>query len=356
MPSQLNDKDKYFKSDYSYELPEDLIAKYPCNQRDSSKLLVLERQKKLIQHKRFFDLPEFLDDQCILVINDTKVFPARLPGEKLTGGKVEALLIDEVELGLWRCKVKNAARVKNGEQLIFCNGRIRANLVKKNQNGECLLQFQNSEQSKKQIDNFGYAPLPPYILKARNAKGDRKKDLSDYQTIFANKSGSIAAPTAGLHFTSQILETLKNKGVDILHLTLHVGAGTFEPIRTEDFRHHKMHFETYEISTEVAEKITAAKKTGKKVIAVGTTTVRTLESAWEKGKLRAGIGSTNLFIYPPYSFQIVEGIITNFHLPESSLLMLISAFAGRENVLAAYSEAVKEKYRFFSFGDCMLIQ
>ena len=346
----------YSISDYTYELPDRLIAQKPASPRDSSRMLVLNKESQEDLHQAFRELPDFLEENSILVVNNSRVIPARLPGQRETGGAIEALLVQEEALGIWKCKVKNAARIKPGERLAFCQGAIQARLVKKLPDGTCLLQFQDATNLYPALEQHGFAPLPPYIRKARQEEGLRTEDLTTYQTIFAQEYGAVAAPTAGLHFSPQVMDRIREKGIEVLEVTLHVGLGTFEPIRVDDVRQHQMHEERYEISKEVAERITQAKRTGQKVIAVGTTSARTLEAAWQEDHLVSGTGSTDIFIYPPYQFQVVDQLLTNFHLPESTLLMLVSALAGKERMMAAYQGAVEQDYRFYSYGDCMLIQ
>jgi S-adenosylmethionine:tRNA ribosyltransferase-isomerase len=351
------EKNNYLISDYNYQLPEQLIAQKPADPRDQSRMLVLTRKKGQIGHKKFTEFPTILDENSILVVNNSKVIPARLPGERATGGRIEALLVREQGKGVWLCKLKNMRAVKPGEDLLFCQQKIKARLVEKNPAGTCLIQFEETKNLYQLLERYGYAPIPPYIRKSRgDQKEMRVQDLTTYQTIFAQQYGAVAAPTAGLHFSQNVMQALEKRGVDICSITLHVGLGTFEPIRVEDIREHKMHKEYYEISPSVAEKLTVAKKAGRKIVALGTTTVRTLESAWQDNQLKAGISATEIFIHPPYQFKLVDQLLTNFHLPESSLLMLVSAFAGRVNTLRAYQEAIAEKYRFYSYGDCMFIQ
>ncbi len=344
------------KSAYHYDLPDNLIAKKPADPRDASRMLALNRDEKTFRHGKFSLLPTFLQQGSILVVNDSRVIPARLPGKRATGASIELLLVHEEQAGLWRCKVKNSARIKPGEILDLCEGALSATLVRKMENGDCQIRFPDPETLFQSLEQFGYAPLPPYIHRVRTVETDRTNDLINYQTIFASEYGAIAAPTAGLHFTPGIVEELGNRNIEIVTITLHVGLGTFEPLRVEDVRRHKMHEEEFFVSEETATKINQAKKRGRKIVAVGTTATRTLESAWKDGCLQAGPQKTDLFIYPPYRFHVVDQLLTNFHLPESTLLMLVSAFADREFVLDAYREAVQEEYRFYSYGDCMLIR
>ncbi len=353
MPSKANTP--ILRSDYSYDLPESLIAKSPANPRDHSRMMVLNKKEQFIRNQRFFDLPDLLQPDSVLVVNDSRVIPARLPGKRVSGGFFELLLVQPEGGNHWRCKVKNSGRLKIGESLSLCEGKLHANLLEKQEDGDCIIQFCNTTDLLLDLEKFGYAPIPPYIHKARQNQGDRKKDLKAYQTVYADEYGSIAAPTAGLHFTDETLEKIKKKNIEILTVTLHVGIGTFEPIRVDDVTHHKMHEETFHISNEVAKTIEDAKKTGRIVTAVGTTTVRTLEAAWHKDGFQTGWQKTSLFIYPPYQYSIPDQILTNFHLPQSTLLMLICAFGGKDFILDAYRKAVEEQFRFFSFGDCMFI-
>lgn len=344
------------KSSYIYDLPGDLISKKPAVPRDASRLMVLTRANNSIKHSSFTQFTSFMETGSVLVINDTRVIPARLPGKRATGGSIEVLLLSEQIPGIWRCKVKNSARLKPGERLDLCDGILQAEYLDKDESGECRLRFDKPETFMNSLQQFGFAPLPPYIQKTRKNSAGRAEDLADYQTIFAREYGAIAAPTAGLHFTSRIINEVQKKNIELLKITLHVGPGTFNPVRVEDIRQHKMFEEEYIISKETAAKINQAKKLGRKITAVGTTVTRTLESAWKDGALQAGKNKTDLFIYPPYQFKVVDRLLTNFHLPESTLLMLISAFAGEDYIREAYQEAIKERYGFYSFGDCMFIQ
>lgn len=343
------------KSDYHYHLPEELIAQHPAEPRDSSRLLLLNRSEGSLQDRSFRDFAELLEPGSLLVVNNSKVIPARLTGQRKTGGQFELLLVDQIDQLRWTAKVKNSARLKLGESLMLCEGNLKAELEEKRPGGECVICFEPSDDLIGSLEQHGYAPLPPYIHKVRKEVVERSRDLKDYQTVYAQSYGSVAAPTAGLHFTPDILEKIAQKEVDIAEITLHVGLGTFEPIRVDDVEHHHMHEERFSIDSSVAEKIHNAKKEGRKIVAVGTTTIRTLESAWQNGELKTGEQKTNLFIYPPYQYQVADQLLTNFHLPESTLLMLVSALAGKDLVMTAYQHAVREKYRFFSFGDCMFI-
>ncbi len=343
------------RSAYSYDLPEELIAAQPVKPRDASRMMVLDRQASDIRHRTFHDLPELLPTDSILVVNNSRVIPARLPGKRATGAAIEVLLLTENQPGLWLCKVKNSARIKPGETLELCQGELTAKLEEKHADGDCTLRFSETNNLIRILETVGYAPLPPYIHKVRQTEIQRSVDLENYQTVFARDYGAIAAPTAGLHFTEDVLESIRHRGIDILQVTLHVGAGTFESVRVEDIRQHTMHEESYFISEDVAEKLNRGKKEGRTITAVGTTATRTLESAWKNGRIVPGSGDTRIFIYLPYTFKAIDRLLTNFHLPESTLLMMVSALAGKDLIMRAYSEAVKERYRFFSYGDCMLI-
>jgi len=344
------------RSAYSYELPEELIADRPASPRDASRMMVLDRQTATFEHRVFSSLPDLLPADSILVVNNSKVIPARLPGQRVTGGAIEVLLVREKQPGRWLCKVKNSARIKPGEVLLLCEGALTAELEDKNSDGDCTLRFSEAENLMGILEKVGYAPLPPYIHKVREKEIQRSEDLENYQTVFARDYGAIAAPTAGLHFTASVLEKIRNRGIEILAVTLHVGAGTFESVRVEDIRQHTMHEEQYFIPEAVAEQLNRARREGRTITAVGTTATRTLESAWKNGQFAAGGGNTRIFIYPPYTFRGIDQLLTNFHLPESTLLMMVSALAGRELILKAYQEAIRNRYRFFSYGDCMLIR
>ncbi len=336
-------------SDFDYNLPQELIAQRPVRPRDSSRLLVLGKKTGKVEHRRFFNLPEYLDENDVLIFNNSKVFPARLAGRKETGGQVETLLTRDLGAGIWRVMLKKIGKKDLGKEIIF-DAELRA--TTKNFLGEGLWEIEFSLKGKKlkeKINQLGETPVPPYIK--------QKTDLATYQTIYAKRDGSAAAPTAGLHFTEELFAKLKNKGVALEFITLHVGPGTFLPVKTENIKEHKMHREWASLDKKTAEKLNQYKKEGKRIIAVGTTALRTLEAfAGKDGRLLAGTKEVDIFIYPGYKFKFIDILITNFHLPKSTLLMLCSALAGRENVLAAYREAVKENYRFFSFGDAMLIK
>jgi len=336
--------------DYSYHLPENLIANKPASKRDHCRLLFLNRNTGQIDHHQFFDLKEILGPNDVLVLNQSKVFPARLFGQKKTGGKFEILLIRQIKSDSWLAISK--PRLTVGQELIFSHSLEAQVLSSEKTTGQIEIKFnQKHQQFFQTLDKIGHTPLPPYINSTETEKDIRE----EYQTVYAKELGSAAAPTAGLHFTKKLLADLKDGGVQIEYVTLHVGLGTFQNLRPENIITKTLHQEFYEITPETADRLNLAKQQGKRVIAVGTTSVRTLESACKKNRLTSGQSSTQIFIYPPYKFKFVDALITNFHLPESSLLMLVSAFAGKTNISKSYQEAIKEKYRFFSFGDAMFI-
>lgn len=338
------------KQDFYFELPQELIAQHPLKNRDCSRLLVLNKQTGDIEHKTFRDILQYLKKGDCIVINDTKVLPARLIGEKKdTGAKVELLLLTRKDINTWETLVKPGKKAKPGDKIIFGNGKLEAEILEIIEGGNRIVKFHYDGVFEEILDELGEMPLPPYITQ-------RLEDKNRYQTVYAKQQGSAAAPTAGLHFTPELLNEIQQKGISIAHLTLHVGLGTFRPVKEENILDHKMHSEYYIIEQEQAEIINQTKKSGGRIIAVGTTSTRTLESiADENGFVKASNGWTNIFIYPGYHFKTVDCLITNFHLPESTLIMLVSALAGKQNVLHAYDIAVQQKYRFFSFGDAMLI-
>lgn len=337
--------------DYDYDLPEELIAQDPLEDRSSSRLMVLDRQTGDVEHRHFTDILEYLHPGDCLVINNTKVIPARLFGVKEdTQAKIEVLLLKRKENDIWETLVKPGKKAKPGTKLVFGDGLLTAEVVDVVEEGNRLIQFHYDGIFEEILDQLGQMPLPPYIT-------HQLKDKNRYQTVYAKYDGSAAAPTAGLHFTKELLQKVKDMGVDIAEVTLHVGLGTFRPVKVENVLDHHMHAEFYMVSQEAADKINRAKESGHRVIAVGTTSTRTLEAAAdENGRLHETSGWTEIFIYPGYQFKVIDALITNFHLPQSTLVMLVSALAGREHVLHAYEIAVKERYRFFSFGDAMLIQ
>ena len=337
-------------SDFFYELPEELIAQDPLEDRTASRLLVLDRKTDKLEHKIFSDVTDYLNSGDCLVINNTRVIPARLIGEKEgTGGKVEILLLKRLKNDIWETLVKPGKKLRPGARVIFGDGRLKAEIMEIAEEGNRLVKFYYEGIFEEILDSLGEMPLPPYIT-------HKLEDKEMYQTVYAKFNGSAAAPTAGLHFTNELLEEIRQKGIKIASVTLHVGLGTFRPVKVEDVNSHHMHTEWYEVNKEAADIINETKKNGGRVICVGTTSCRTIESvADENGWMSAKTGETDIFIYPGYKFKVMDGLITNFHLPESTLVMLVSAFAGKERVLSAYETAVKEKYRFFSFGDAMML-
>ena len=336
--------------DFWYDLPQELIAQDPLENRASSRLLVLDKKNGDISHKHFFDIYDYLNEGDCLVLNETKVIPARLMGVKSgTGGAVEILLLKRKSATVWECLVKPGKKCKNGARIDFGEGLLSGKIIDIVEEGNRLIEFEYNGIFEEILDKLGSMPLPPYITHAL-------KDKNRYQTVYAKNEGSAAAPTAGLHFTNDLLSKIEKKGVKIAKVTLHVGLGTFRPVKVSDVKEHHMHSEFFEIPGEAADIINDAKADGKRIICVGTTSTRTVESAAdEHGLVQAKSGWTDIFIYPGYKFKVLDALITNFHLPESTLVMLVSALAGRENVLNAYKEAVKEEYRFFSFGDAMFI-
>ena len=337
-------------SDFFYELPEELIAQDPLEDRTASRLLVLDRKTDKLEHKIFSDVIDYLSPGDCLIINNTRVIPARLIGEKEdTGGKVEILLLKRRENDIWESLVKPGKKLRPGARVTFGDGRLKAEILEIAEEGNRLVKFYYEGIFEEILDSLGEMPLPPYIT-------HKLEDKEMYQTVYAKFDGSAAAPTAGLHFTNELLEKIRQKGIKIASITLHVGLGTFRPVKVEDVNNHHMHTEWYEVNKEAAEIINETKKNGGRVICVGTTSCRTIESvADENGLMSAKTGETDIFIYPGYKFKVMDGLITNFHLPESTLVMLVSAFAGKERVLSAYETAVKERYRFFSFGDAMIL-
>ena len=337
-------------SDFDYELPERLIAQTPLKDRTSSRLMVLDRSTKTIEHKHFYDIVDMLDSNDVLVLNDTKVLPARLYGNKVdTDAFIEVLLLKDLGNNEWECLTKPAKRVKLGTVINF-GGLLKAECIDLGEEGIRKFKLIYDGILYEILDKLGEMPLPPYIH-------EKLKDKDRYQTVYAKNIGSAAAPTAGLHFTNELLERLKDKGVKITYLTLHVGLGTFRPVAVDDIKEHKMHSEFYQMTKETADLLNQAKKEGKKIISVGTTSTRTLETIMNKyNEFRECSGWTDIFIYPGYTFKAIDGLITNFHLPKSTLIMLVSALAGKEFILKAYNEAVEKEYRFFSFGDAMFIK
>ena len=338
------------KQDFYYELPEELIAQDPLEERSSSRLLVLDKQSGAVSHHVFREILDYLQEGDCLVINDTKVIPARLIGSKVgTEAKVEVLLLKRKENNIWETLVKPGKKARPGAKISFGDGLLVGEVLEVVEEGNRLVQFSYEGIFEEILDRLGQMPLPPYIT-------HQLQERERYNTVYAVHEGSAAAPTAGLHFTPELLQEIEKKGVDIARVTLHVGLGTFRPVKAEEITDHHMHSEFYQIQEEAAEKINRAKSGNGRVICVGTTSCRTVESAAdENGCIQAGSGWTEIFIYPGYRFKVLDGLITNFHLPESTLIMLVSALAGREQVMKAYEEAVEERYRFFSFGDAMYI-
>ncbi len=339
------------KEDFYFDLPEELIAQDPLEDRSGSRLLVLDKETGQTEHRIFKDVIDFLEPGDCLVINETKVIPARLFGAKVgTDAKIEVLLLKRGENDTWETLVRPGKKARVGTKISFGDGLMIGEVVDVVEEGNRLIRFSYEGIFEEILDQLGQMPLPPYIT-------HQLEDKNRYQTVYAKNSGSAAAPTAGLHFTPELLKQIEEKGIDIARVTLHVGLGTFRPVKVDNILEHHMHPEFYQISAEAADKINGAKERGKRVICVGTTSCRTVESAAdENGRLRETSGWTEIFIYPGYQFKVLDSLITNFHLPESTLVMLVSALAGREQVLAAYAEAVEERYRFFSFGDAMIIK
>ncbi len=338
-------------ADFNYNLPEELIAQVPIQKRDESRLMILNKEEKTIEHKVFKDIIDYLRPGDCLVRNNTKVIPARLYGTKeQTGANIEFLLLNRIEGDIWEVMVRPGKKLMPGAKVSFGDGILKAEITEKLDGGNRKVKFEYNGIFNEILDQIGLMPLPPYIK-------ERLKEKDRYQTVYAKYEGSSAAPTAGLHFTDELLEKIKEKGVDIANVTLHVGIGTFRPVKVENIEEHDMHSEHYYMKEEDCKKINNARKNGGRIIAVGTTSCRVLESiANENGMVKETEGDTNIFIYPGYKFKCIDGLITNFHLPESTLIMLVSALAGKDYIMSAYEEAVKEKYRFFSFGDAMFIK
>jgi S-adenosylmethionine:tRNA ribosyltransferase-isomerase len=337
-------------SDFYYDLPKELIAQTPIEPRDASRLLVMDRLSGEITHKHFYDIIDFLEPGDCLIANDSRVLPARIYGTKKdTGANVEFLLLKQVENNKWETLCKPGKKAKVGTSFVFGDNIMTATVVEVKDDGNRVVEFESEENFFSALDKIGQMPLPPYIT-------EKLQDKERYQTVYSDELGSAAAPTAGLHFTKELMKKIEDKGIKIGYVTLHVGLGTFRPVKVDDVTKHKMHSEHYEVPAETAELIKETKKHGGRVIAVGTTSCRTLESvATEYGEVVPSEGWTDIFIYPGYKFKVLDGLITNFHLPESTLIMLVSAFSGYDNIMNAYKTAVDEKYRFFSFGDAMLI-
>ena len=346
-------------SDFDYDLPLELIAQEPPARRDGARMMVLDRAARTVEHRAFADLPAYLRAHDLLVVNDTRVIPARVFGRKAkegTGGKVEFLLLEELSPGIWDALMRSRRRPKVGDRVILDEDLAVATVLEDGELGRVKVRVESALPWLEVLERIGQTPLPPYIQRKEATPERRATDKVRYQTVFAREPGAVAAPTAGLHFTPEVLDRLAAHGVGQAAVTLHVGIGTFRPVAVETVEEHKMDFERWQIPDATAAKIGAAKAAGGRVVAVGTTSVRTLESAAARLEgFGAGQGRTDLFIYPPYEFKVVDALVTNFHLPKSTLIMMISAFAGREFVREAYREAIRERYRFFSYGDCMLI-
>jgi S-adenosylmethionine:tRNA ribosyltransferase-isomerase len=344
----MEEKVQYKKSDFYYDLPEELIAQHPAEPRDSSRLLVYNRQEDKIEHRIFRDVTDYLKKGDVLVINNTKVLPARMYAHTTNGGVVEVLLLKRIDKDTWEVLVKPGKKCQIGKSFTI-NEKLSFTVQGITDSGERIIKFDYQGVFEEILDQVGSMPLPPYIK-------EKLKDKNRYQTVYAKTDGSSAAPTAGLHFTPELLQKIRDMGVEIVEVLLHVGLGTFRPVKEDIITDHKMHSEYYQVSQQAADAINKAKAEGRRIIAVGTTSVRTLESATgDDGIVRAESGNTQIFIYPPYKFKCVDALITNFHLPESTLIMLVAAMTGREKILSIYNEAVKEKYRFFSFGDATFI-
>lgn len=348
-------------SEYDYDLPEELIAQMPADKRENSKMMVLNRKDRTISHKHFYDIVDLIEPNTLLVMNNTKVLPARLIGYKDTGAKIEVFLLKSVENSengcLWDVLIKPSKRVKP-DTVIKISDELSVKALKRlEENGEWLVELiYEGENVLDVLHRNGQIPLPPYIERKIPNEDLKKLDFERYQTVYAKDEGSVAAPTAGLHFTKEILDKLQDKGVELAYVTLNVGLGTFRPVQCENVLEHKMHSETFEISEKASEQINRAKREGRKIVAVGTTTVRTLETAYQKfGCIKPCHDHSELFIYPPFEFKVIDNLITNFHLPKSTLLMLVSALAGKDFIFEAYKEAIENNYRFFSYGDCMYI-
>lgn len=335
-------------SDFMYDLPEERIAQTPVEPRDHSRLMVIHRDTDQIEHKHFYDVIDYLNPGDVLVINDTRVIPARLYGERPTGGACEVLLLRQLAPKKWETLVKPGKKLKPGAEIVFGDGRLRGRVLETTDVGGRIVEFECEGTFEAALDALGEMPLPPYIH-------EQLEDRERYQTVYARHEGSAAAPTAGLHFTPELLNCIREKGIDVVPVLLHVGLGTFRPVKVENIEEHHMHSEYFEVTEDAAKRINAARERGGRIVAVGTTSVRTLESAAENGRLVAKRGETSIFIKPGYQYQMVDALITNFHLPGSTLMMLVSALYDREKIISAYELAVKEKYRFFSFGDAMLI-
>ena len=343
-------------SEFDYELPEELIAQFPAQKRDFSKLLVLGKNNGNIEHKHFYDIVDYFNENDVLVLNNTRVIPARLYAQKITGANIEIFLLKEVKSQHWEVLLRPAKRVKI-DDVLQISDELSAQLVEKYEDGKALIKLIYDGNIFEILDRVGKIPLPPYIERKMSNDELESLDYERYQTVYAKNKGSVAAPTAGLHFTEEIIEKLKAKGVQVCYVTLNVGLGTFKPVNTENIKDHKMDNEVFEITEEAANIISAGMKNGKRIVAVGTTTTRTLETTFQKyGEIKAVKDSSEMFIYPGYEFKVIDALITNFHLPKSTLIMLVSALAGKDTIFNAYKEAIAQKYRFYSYGDCMFIR
>ncbi len=348
-------QDKYSIENYNYDLPKELIAQVPSQKRENCRMMVLNRAAQSIEHKHFYDITDYFDENDVIVLNNTKVIPARLFGRKDTGAHIEVFLLKQISDKVWEVLINPSKRVKE-ETLIDISPDLYVKVLTRQNEGKWLVELHYDGDFYSILDKVGNIPLPPYIERTMTDEQLKNLDYDRYQTVYAQKEGSVAAPTAGLHFTKEILKKLQNKGVQICNVTLNVGLGTFRPVKVENILEHKMDSEEFEICAKTAKIITDAKKQGKKITAVGTTSVRTLETCMQKyGEIIETIDDSTLFIYPGFEFKVVDRLITNFHLPKSTLIMLVSAFAGKDFVFKAYEEAIKEKYKFYSYGDCMLI-
>ncbi|MBR6766508.1 MAG: tRNA preQ1(34) S-adenosylmethionine ribosyltransferase-isomerase QueA [Clostridia bacterium] len=336
-------------SDFMYDLPEERIAQTPVEPRDHSRLMVVNRETHEIEHRHFYDIIDYLNPGDALVVNETRVIPARLYGERPSGGACEVLLLKQVGPKKWETLVRPGKKLRPGAEVIFGGGRMKCTILETTDVGGRIVEFECEGTFEAALDELGEMPLPPYIH-------EHLENRDRYQTVYAKQEGSAAAPTAGLHFTPELMERIRAKGIEIIPVLLHVGLGTFRPVKVDDVDEHEMHTEYFEVSEEAAERVNAVRERGGRIIAVGTTSVRTLESAARDGKLMPLKGDTNIFIRPGYKYQLVDALITNFHLPGSTLLMLVSALYDREHVLSVYEEAVREQYRFFSFGDAMFLR
>lgn len=348
-------EDKFSINEYDYELPKELIAQVPSEKRENCRMMVLDRAKKSVEHKHFYDITDYFDENDVIVLNNTKVIPARLFGRKNTGAHIEVFLLKQISDKVWEVLINPSKRVKE-ESIIEISPDLYVKVLTRQNEGKWLVELHYDGNFYEILDKVGNIPLPPYIERTMTDEQLKNLDYDRYQTVYAQREGSVAAPTAGLHFTEEILEKLKAKGVQICYVTLNVGLGTFRPVKVENILEHKMDSEEFEISAETAKIINNAKKQGKKITAVGTTSVRTLETCMQKyGEILETIDDSTLFIYPGFEFKVVDRLITNFHLPKSTLIMLVSAFAGKDFVFDSYAEAIKEQYKFYSYGDCMLI-